>query len=994
MNKQELTYELALQTGLTQTKSKEMKKHVHSTSYRLLLLIFLCSLSKVILADDTPTQTWEELAQAPTGWGTTPDPYPTTIDITSAAELAWVAKMVNDDAITGSDNKKGFEDVTITLTTDLDLKDHNWIPIGKIHNSNPDEYNPNYPFKGTFNGQDHTISNMTVDTEYQAGLFGNINGATITNIKLENSTVNKKKEKDHDGIEAAGSIVGVGTKSKIEYCTATQGNITYLEAQGGRLGGIIGYDTGCTINKCSFEGKLTSEQQDENNNAGYIGGIVGEISLEDATNSTITDCTTNIILTSNRGYVAGGITGKNFGYIKNCSAQGKIRVTTSPINEGVGGIAGINGSSSKQEKNSIEGCNSSCEIEVKNGVMGESNDNRYYAKVGGIVGYHESKNPIVGCTASGTITAELINTSNALTASNSCCAGGIVGYSEYNSSEIRDCESNANIFASSTIQSTIIYVGGIIGFAYSGNSITNCMMSGNISIKEGYKIYAGGISGYNYMTITNCQYNMSVIPEKSKSGYSVTTNGISAKGSTCYIGGIAGINYKTITNSYSTANIIAEASGTNYIGDLVGYNSSTIKDCYTTGNISSTGKQNQVGGIVGNNLSSVQNCYATGKLETINIEGKNGFAGGIVGVNSNKGSVENCLGLNVSGIIGTTTGRIIGYNSGTSTNNYAHTEILPGNWDTNNTNKNGSNWEDMQTYPFAASSAWDFTDNTQLPKLKQLNNDGTYSDMVANQPNIPLLNLQSFTITFDTPVNGSLTVTPLNGTPIATKDKVLGNTQLTITAEPINNTYQLDKLLVNDIPFTSGNSFTVSEDITISATFSKIPDPKPEPTPEPDPAPVYYLVTLPNIEGATTDPVAGDYEIEAWDSFRFYLTIDAAYSQSEPIVTTDRGETIEPRSNGAYIINFVRSDIQISIDGIVKNPDPVANETIETNDTKVWAESACLHIHTAKRESILIYSYNGTLLNSFTLLGDQTVYYPQGNYIIVAGGKRFKVQVK
>ena len=302
----------------------------------------------------------------------------------------------------------------------------------------------------------------------------------------------------------------------------------------------------------------------------------------------------------------------------------------------------------------------------------------------------------------------------------------------------------------------------------------------------------------------------------------------------------------------------------------------------------------------------------------------------------------------------------------------------------------------MQTYPFAASSAWDFTDNTQLPKLKQLNNDGTYSDMVANQPELPLLNLQSFTITFDTPDNGTLTVTNPDGSSITTGSNVLGGTKLTITATASEG-YQVDGLLVNGSPFKSGNVLTVSSNTTIEVTITKkpepIPDPEPTPMPEPEPI-VYYIVTLPEIEGATTDPVAGDYEIEAWDSFRFYLTIDTAYSQSEPIVTTDRGETIEPRSNGAYIINFVRSDIQISIDGIVKNPAPVANETIETNDTKVWAESACLHIHTAKRESILIYSYNGTLLNSFTLLGDQTVYYPQGNYIVVAGGKRFKVQVK
>lgn len=240
-------------------------------------------------------------------------------------------------------------------------------------------------------------------------------------------------------------------------------------------------------------------------------------------------------------------------------------------------------------------------------------------------------------------------------------------------------------------------------------------------------------------------------------------------------------------------------------------------------NILSTGKQNRVGGIVGNNANTVKNCYATGKLETVNIEGRGGYVGGIVGVNNANCSVENCLGLNVSGIIGTSTGRVIGYtySSTAITNNYAHPEI-PGSWDTSNANKNGSDWENKQTYPFSPSDAWDFSDNTKLPKLKKINDDGSHADMVANQPEIPLLNLQYFTITFDTPDNnGTLTVTPVNGNTIATGDKVLGGTALTITAQPNDNTYQLDQLLVNGTTFTSGENWTVSGDINISATFSK-----------------------------------------------------------------------------------------------------------------------------------------------------------------------------
>ena len=95
-------------------------------------------------------------------------------------------------------------------------------------------------------------------------------------------------------------------------------------------------------------------------------------------------------------------------------------------------------------------------------------------------------------------------------------------------------------------------------------------------------------------------------------------------------------------------------------------------------------------------------------------------------------------------------------------------------------------------------------------------------------------------------------------------------------------------------------------DLWITASFTAQ-------APPPPPTPVYYDVTLPSVEGATTDPAAGTYSVEAKESFRFFLTLDEAYSQSQPVVITDRGETITPRtSDGAYIVKTVHSDVSIS----------------------------------------------------------------------------------
>ena len=189
--------------------------------------------------------------------------------------------------------------------------------------------------------------------------------------------------------------------------------------------------------------------------------------------------------------------------------------------------------------------------------------------------------------------------------------------------------------------------------------------------------------------------------------------------------------------------------------------------------------------------------------------------------------------------------------------------------------------------------------------------------------------------------------------------------------------------------------------MTVSATFSPkevkpdpVPDPDPKPDPEPDPTPVYNTVTLPAVEGAVTDPVAGKYEIESWSNFRFYLTLDKEYDKSEPVVTTDRGETITPRSSdGAYIIKYVRTDLQIFIDGIAKNPSPVANEKIEASHTKVWKTDNYLHIQAITDGQGFIYTAEGKLQKICRLIAGEieTVQLPTGIYLIRIGKESFKV---
>ncbi|WP_075558989.1 InlB B-repeat-containing protein [Parabacteroides timonensis] len=189
----------------------------------------------------------------------------------------------------------------------------------------------------------------------------------------------------------------------------------------------------------------------------------------------------------------------------------------------------------------------------------------------------------------------------------------------------------------------------------------------------------------------------------------------------------------------------------------------------------------------------------------------------------------------------------------------------------------------------------------------------------------------------------------------------------------------------------NGSTFMMpASDVTVSARFTY----NPPYVPEPDP--VYYTVTLPAVEGATTDPSVGEYTVEAWNSFGFYLTLDADYDQSKPVVTTSRGETIEPRaSDRKYVIPYVRSDLDIRISGIVKNPDPVANEAIRADTVEVRGGEGCLYLRLGMRREVGIYTFTGSLLRFAEVApGDSRWTLPTGNYIVRIDGKSYKVAVR
>ena len=212
-------------------------------------------------------------------WDTTPADVPVGYYIgangeyvvASAVGLATIAEGINSGEI---DSK-----VNISLSSDIDLSElqgratgaYEWTPIG----SNGKIY------EGTFNGNDHTISNFQVTAfEGHAGLFGNAR-AKIKNLTVENVKIVAN--------HYAGGIVGQGYVN-FDNCHVKNINISLTTKDGDlgdKAGGIIGQNCEGAkyIKNCTAENVTIKGYRDLGGIAGmaHSGNIVTDCSVKDIT---------------------------------------------------------------------------------------------------------------------------------------------------------------------------------------------------------------------------------------------------------------------------------------------------------------------------------------------------------------------------------------------------------------------------------------------------------------------------------------------------------------------------------------------------------------------------------------------------------------------------------------------------------------------------------------------------------------------------------------
>lgn len=269
-------------------------------------------------AEGETVDTWDGTAIADgfaAGDGTQDDPF----QIETAAQLAHFAKTVNEG--------EAYLYKYIVLTADIDLANKEWTPIGNHSN----------PFKGNFNGDNHTVTGMQISGELdRVGLFGectkhNVNSA-IKNITVKDSVI--------CGINLVGAIVGYAEEINIENCRSIGNTINGKTDVGGICGKIGGYSVG-KVSQCYNSSKVTGR--------GRVGGIAGMGGIAE-------NClNTGEIMIINKAYQSAG--GGIFGIFDDTTASASI---TACVNLGKvsGGesFGGIVGSTDSKSTGHISNC--------------------------------------------------------------------------------------------------------------------------------------------------------------------------------------------------------------------------------------------------------------------------------------------------------------------------------------------------------------------------------------------------------------------------------------------------------------------------------------------------------------------------------------------------------------------------------------------------------------------------------------------------------------
>lgn len=238
---------------------------------------------------ELPTTKWSD--NADTSWF---DASKTEFTIDTAAELAGLASLERG-ALAGK---------TVKLGADVDLGEHLWAPINVWCPEN----------KFVFDGQNHTVSNMTIATGADVGLFGSTT-ATIKNVVIDKANITSSGRSAFVSAQNYGDIINCHVTNSI------------IEDNYWAVGGIAGLYNAGNISDCS----LTNVRITSNGGTGGIVGVINETSgVRKVENCHVYNSVINNTGVYGEAYSGAGIVGminisNSTVNISNCTVDAKLK---------------------------------------------------------------------------------------------------------------------------------------------------------------------------------------------------------------------------------------------------------------------------------------------------------------------------------------------------------------------------------------------------------------------------------------------------------------------------------------------------------------------------------------------------------------------------------------------------------------------------------------------------------------------------------------------
>jgi len=336
-------------------------------------------------------------------------------------------------------------------------------------------------YTGSFNGNSHTISNLTIarPTQDYVGLFGYIGaGGAASNLTLAGGTANGASQVGMLAGQSDGSVTNVSSSGNV---VSGGGGVS-----GSNIGGLIGYNTGAVSN-ASASGTVT----DGMTVGGLVGSNDGTLSNISATGAVSGFFTTGGLVGSNSGSVSnasasgtvagsfdtGGLIGSNQGSVSNAHATGAVSGSSS--------TGGLTGSNSGTLTDVYATGAVSADSSSAGGLVGTNDGTitRAYA-TGDVTGYQDTGGLIGTNNSGGTVS---VAWAGGVVSGSNWYAGGMVGSNHGGSF--------TDSYASGRVRA-LDYAGGFFGFTDGSGTFTRNYASGSVATTGGPTApHVGGFGG-------------------------------------------------------------------------------------------------------------------------------------------------------------------------------------------------------------------------------------------------------------------------------------------------------------------------------------------------------------------------------------------------------------------------------------------------------------------------------------------------------------------